>query len=77
MSLLANFPTKIMTPSTKIEAVPNTVREEHKMDTKIELRDIMDRLGNREDLTEPMAKTAFEELFDGRLSPAQAGAFLM
>ena len=77
MSLLANFPTKIMTPSTKIGAVPNTVREEHKMDTKIELRDIMDRLGNKEDLTEPMAKTAFEELFDGRLSPAQAGAFLM
>ena len=69
MSLLANFPTKIMTPSTKIEAVPNTVREEHKMDTKIELRDIMDRLGNREDLTEPMAKTAFEDLFRRQAQP--------
>jgi len=41
------------------------------------MRDILDTLGNRGNLTAEQAAFAFGELFDGVLSPAQAGALLM
>ncbi|MDO9630788.1 MAG: anthranilate phosphoribosyltransferase [Humidesulfovibrio sp.] len=41
------------------------------------MRDILDALGNGVDLTPEQAAFAFRELFEGDLSPAQAGALLM
>ncbi len=41
------------------------------------MRDILDTLGNGSDLTAEQAAFAFGELFEGDLSPAQAGALLM
>ena len=41
------------------------------------MRDILDILGNRDDLSPEQAAYAFRELFEGNLSPAQAGALLM
>ncbi len=41
------------------------------------MRDILDTLGNRDDLSAEQAAYAFGELFEGMLSPAQAGALLM
>ena len=41
------------------------------------MRDILDTLGNGVDLTPKQAAYAFGELFEGELSPAQAGALLM
>ncbi len=41
------------------------------------MRDILDTLGNGGDLTPEQAAFAFRELFEGDLSPAQAGALLM
>ncbi|MBU1042239.1 MAG: anthranilate phosphoribosyltransferase [Proteobacteria bacterium] len=41
------------------------------------MRDILDALGNGVDLTPEQAAFAFRELFEGLLSPAQAGALLM
>ena len=41
------------------------------------MRDILDTLGNRKDLGAEEAAFAFRELFEGSLSPAQAGALLM
>lgn len=38
---------------------------------------ILDRLANKEDLSEEMADQAFASLMDGKLGTAQAGAFLM
>lgn len=43
----------------------------------IELRDILDALGSRRDLSPEQAAFAFRELFEGLLTPAQAGALLM
>ncbi|MDP2848274.1 MAG: anthranilate phosphoribosyltransferase [Humidesulfovibrio sp.] len=43
----------------------------------IDMRDILDTLGNRGDLTEEQAAYAFGQLFEGLLTPAQAGALLM
>jgi len=43
----------------------------------IDMRDILDTLGNRIDLTEDQADFAFQQLFEGLLTPAQAGALLM
>jgi anthranilate phosphoribosyltransferase len=43
----------------------------------INMRDILDTLGNRGDLTEDQADYAFQQLFEGLLTPAQAGALLM
>lgn len=43
----------------------------------IDMRDILDTLGNRGDLTEDQAAFAFQQLFEGLLTPAQAGALLM
>lgn len=43
----------------------------------IDMRDILDTLGNRGDLTEDQATFAFQQLFEGLLTPAQAGALLM
>ncbi len=43
----------------------------------IDMRDILDTLGNRGDLTEAQADYAFQQLFEGLLTPAQAGALLM
>jgi anthranilate phosphoribosyltransferase len=42
-----------------------------------EMRDILDVLGSRKDLTPEQAAFAFRELFEGQLTPAQAGALLM
>jgi len=41
------------------------------------MRDILDALGNGVDLTPEQAAYAFRELFEGELSPAQAGALPM
>lgn len=41
------------------------------------MRDILDTLGESRDLTPEQASFAFRELFEGDLSPAQAGALLM
>jgi anthranilate phosphoribosyltransferase len=41
------------------------------------MRDILDTLGGGVDLTPEQAAFAFRELFEGDLSPAQAGALLM
>jgi len=41
------------------------------------MRDILDALGNRENLAPEQAAFAFRELFEGLLTPAQAGALLM
>ena len=41
------------------------------------MRDILDTLGNRVHLTEGQAAFAFTQLFEGLLTPAQAGALLM
>ncbi|MDP3426799.1 MAG: anthranilate phosphoribosyltransferase [Humidesulfovibrio sp.] len=41
------------------------------------MRDILDALGNGADLTPEQSAFAFRELFEGLLSPAQAGALLM
>lgn len=38
---------------------------------------ILDTLGNRQDLSPDMAETAFNMLMDGELTPGQAGALLM
>lgn len=43
----------------------------------IDMRDILDTLGNGGDLTEDQAAYAFQQLFEGLLTPAQAGALLM
>jgi anthranilate phosphoribosyltransferase len=43
----------------------------------IDMRDILDTLGNRGDLAEDQAAFAFQQLFEGLLTPAQAGALLM
>ncbi|MBI5520142.1 MAG: anthranilate phosphoribosyltransferase [Desulfovibrio sp.] len=43
----------------------------------IDMRDILDALGNRADLSEEQAAYAFQQLFEGLLTPAQAGALLM
>jgi len=43
----------------------------------IDMRDILDTLGNRGDLSEDQATYAFQQLFEGLLTPAQAGALLM
>ena len=43
----------------------------------IDMRDILDTLGNRGHLSEDQAAFAFQQLFEGLLSPAQAGALLM
>lgn len=43
----------------------------------VSLRDILDALGNGADLSEESADFAFQQLFEGLLSPAQAGALLM
>ncbi|SNS02876.1 anthranilate phosphoribosyltransferase [Humidesulfovibrio mexicanus] len=43
----------------------------------MDLRDILDALGNRADLTGEQAAFAFQQLFEGLLTPAQAGALLM
>jgi len=41
------------------------------------MRDILDALGNGVNLTEAQADDAFAQLFEGLLTPAQAGALLM
>ncbi|MBQ9407536.1 MAG: anthranilate phosphoribosyltransferase [Desulfovibrio sp.] len=38
---------------------------------------ILERLGRKEDLSAEMASAAFSALMDGKMTPAQAGAFLM
>jgi anthranilate phosphoribosyltransferase len=43
----------------------------------LSMRDILDALGNRADLSPEQAGFAFRELFDGVLTPAQSGALLM
>lgn len=43
----------------------------------MDLRDILDALGNRADLSGEQAAHAFQQLFEGLLTPAQAGALLM
>lgn len=43
----------------------------------IDMRDILDALGNGADLSEEQAAYAFQQLFEGLLTPAQAGALLM
>ena len=44
---------------------------------RTELKDVLERLGCREDLNEDMAMQGFELLFDGKMTPAQSAAFLM
>ncbi|MBO4300500.1 MAG: anthranilate phosphoribosyltransferase [Desulfovibrio sp.] len=61
MRLLGNFP----------QAVVGTGADE------TDFSAILDRLGNKEDLTAEMASAAFSALMDGKMTPAQAGAFLM
>lgn len=61
LRLLANFP----------QAILGTGAEE------ADIAAILDRLGRKEDLTAEMASTAFSALMDGKMTPAQAGAFLM
>ena len=41
------------------------------------MRDILDALGNGQDLAQAQAAFAFQQLFEGLLTPAQAGALLM
>lgn len=43
----------------------------------LNMRDILDSLGNGRDLSPEQAAFAFGELFEGLLTPAQAGALLM
>ena len=43
----------------------------------MEFKDILETLAQGEDLTPEMAEFAFAGLFNGELSPAQSGAFLM
>lgn len=61
LRLLGNFPQAVM--GTGAEAT--------------DFAAILDRLGRREDLTAEMASAAFGALMDGKMTPAQAGAFLM
>jgi anthranilate phosphoribosyltransferase len=44
---------------------------------KMEMRDILDALGSRQDLSAGQAAYGFGQLFEGLLTPAQAGAMLM
>jgi anthranilate phosphoribosyltransferase len=44
---------------------------------QIHMRDILDSLGSRRDLSAEQAAFGFQQLFEGLLSPAQAGALLM
>lgn len=60
LTLLANFPGEIIGSSRKDIPIPV----------------ILDKLAAREDLTADMAATGFAALMDGKLTPAQAGAFL-
>ncbi len=41
------------------------------------MADVLEQLGDRQDLTPEMAEFGFQQLMDGELSPAQAGAFLL
>lgn len=61
LRLLGNFP----------QAVLGTGAEE------TDFSAILERLGRKEDLTAEMASAAFSALMDGKMTPAQSGAFLM
>lgn len=61
MALLANFPNAVL---------PSANREQR-------ISAILDKLAAGEDLTGEMAASAFADMMDGRMTPAQAGSFLM
>ncbi len=61
LQLLGNFPGAIRQAKT----------------AAVNFADILERLARREDLTAEMAAAAFAHLMDGKLSPAQAGSFLL
>lgn len=64
MQLLANFPQKIM-PLQEGTAQTKTIPA------------ILERLACKQDLNAEMAASAFAALLDGRMTPSQAGSFLM
>ncbi|MDR3361550.1 MAG: anthranilate phosphoribosyltransferase [Desulfovibrio sp.] len=61
LRLLGNFPQEVITSDA----------------ASISLDSILERLARREDLTADMAASAFGALMDGKMTPAQAGGFLM
>lgn len=61
MSLLANFPDGVL---------PSQNREQR-------ISTILDTLAEGRDLSAEMAASAFADIMDGRMTPAQAGSFLM
>lgn len=62
LRLLGNFPQAIL---------PSTV------DSGLNIRELLDTLARGENLSAEMAAAGFAALLDGRMSPAQAGGFLM
>lgn len=72
MSLLSHFPTALLH-----DAPPSSLNELQVDQEPRTIKDIMEYLGNRQDLTASMAQSGFDMLMDGRMTPAQAGAFLM
>ncbi|GFH62500.1 MAG: anthranilate synthase subunit beta/anthranilate phosphoribosyltransferase [Candidatus Desulfovibrio kirbyi] len=61
LRLLGNFPQAVLSSGT----------------ASIGLDSILERLAQRQDLTADMAASAFSALMDGKMTQAQAGAFLM
>lgn len=76
--LLANFAAQV-TQKKLSQVCPGVEPESiiQKTLTPPRLSEIMDALGDKRDLTEEQAKSAFATLMEGAMSPAQAGAFLL
>lgn len=72
MRLLANFPGGLLGKGSMDEdELPESES------CAIILKTMMERLACHQDLDANMARAGFEMLFDGKLTPSQAGAFLM
>ena len=72
-------PESVLTPEglRLLGNFPQAVMGEDKDAGVADMAGILERLARREDLTAEMAAAGFAALMDGKMSPAQAGAFLM
>lgn len=73
MKMLANFPDKLQNPACAGKGGAQKAAAKPALTMAV----VMERLASHQDLTDEMAKLGFDELMDGKLTPAQAGAFLM
>lgn len=76
MRLLGNFANTARPNGDIMSIAPDTV-EKSSQTTPPRLTTIMDKLAEGENLTVTEAKMAFSRLMDGKMSSAQAGAFLL